>query len=106
MTFLCQGSPFPRVNYVTPRYGGALPGLTYPRAVAWVGGERQTTRPARPGDPHEARPRKRRVPGVVCPSDEELAEYAKQVVDSLPPLTDEQRDVLALIFRRERGERP
>jgi hypothetical protein len=41
----------------------------------------------------------------VCPSDEELAEYARQVVDNLPPLTDEQREALALIFRRERGER-
>jgi hypothetical protein len=41
----------------------------------------------------------------VCPSDEELAEYARQVVDNLPPLTDEQREVLALIFRRKRGER-
>jgi hypothetical protein len=40
------------------------------------------------------------------PCDEELAEYAKQVVDSLPPLTDEQRDVLELIFRGDnRGRR-
>ena len=45
-----------------------------------------------------------RAPGVACPSDEELAEYAKQVVDSLPPLTDEQRDTLALIFRSHRRE--
>jgi hypothetical protein len=47
---------------------------------------------------------KRRAPGVVCPSNEELAEYARRVVDNLPPLTGEQREVLALIFRRERGE--
>jgi hypothetical protein len=40
----------------------------------------------------------------VCPSDEELAEHAKQVVDGLPPLTDEQRDVLALIFRSSRDQ--
>jgi len=40
----------------------------------------------------------------VCPSDEELAEYARQVVDGLPPLTDEQRDVLALIFRSNRDK--
>jgi|HubBroStandDraft_1064217.scaffolds.fasta_scaffold01763_2 hypothetical protein len=26
--------------------------------------------------------------------------YVKAVVDTLPPLTDQQRDVLALIFRR------
>lgn len=25
--------------------------------------------------------------------------YVKKVVDALPPLTDEQRDLLALIFR-------
>jgi hypothetical protein len=34
-----------------------------------------------------------------------LAEYAKQVVDNLPPLTDEQRDLLALIFRSSRASR-
>jgi hypothetical protein len=45
------------------------------------------------------------TPRVTCPSDEELAEYAKQVVDGLPPLTDEQRDTLALIFRN-RGNLP
>jgi hypothetical protein len=107
VTFLCLGSPFPRIRHDTPQQEGTLPGLIYPCAVAWVGGELQTTRPSRLGDPHETRPRKRRAPGVVCPSDAELAEYAKQVVDGLPPLTDEQRDVLALIFgsnRRKRGE--
>ena len=105
MTFLCLGSPFPRTSYVTPWCGGSLPRLTCSRALAWVGGERQTTRPARPGDHEEVRPRKRRAPGVVCPSDEELAEYAKQVVDSLPPLTGEQRDTLTLIFRNNRRGR-
>lgn len=63
-----------------------------------------TDRPAGPGDSYQARPRKRRAPGVVCPSDEELAEFARQVVDGLPPLTDEQRDVLALIFRSNRDK--
>jgi hypothetical protein len=58
------------------------------------------------GDPQEARSRKRRAPSVVCPSDEELAEYAKQVVDGLPSLTDEQRDLLALIFHSNRDRRP
>ena len=64
-----------------------------------LGGEGQTPRPTDPGDSQEARPRKRRGPGVMYPSDEELAEHAKQVVDGLPPLTDEQREALALIFR-------
>jgi hypothetical protein len=41
----------------------------------------------------------------ASPSDEELAEQARQVVDSLPPLTDEQRDLLALIFRSNRAGR-
>jgi len=30
---------------------------------------------------------------------DDLTAYVKEVVDSLPPLTDEQRDQLALIFR-------
>jgi len=32
-----------------------------------------------------------------------LDAYVKKVVDALPPLTDEQRDLLALIFRRHRS---
>jgi hypothetical protein len=32
-------------------------------------------------------------------SDAELAAYVKQVVDKLPPLTEAQLDMLALIFR-------
>jgi hypothetical protein len=31
--------------------------------------------------------------------------YVKAVVDSLPPLTDQQRDLLGLIFRHSRAER-
>ena len=31
--------------------------------------------------------------------DDELDAYVKDVVDRLPPLTEEQRDLLALIFR-------
>jgi hypothetical protein len=31
--------------------------------------------------------------------DDDLDAYVKDVVDALPPLTDEQRDQLALIFR-------
>jgi hypothetical protein len=33
------------------------------------------------------------------------AQRAKQVVDGLPPLTDKQREVLALIFRSNRSGR-
>jgi hypothetical protein len=33
-----------------------------------------------------------------------LDAYVKEVVDSLPPLTEEQRDQLALIFRSTRPE--
>ncbi|HUY48277.1 MAG TPA: hypothetical protein VMV92_21530 [Streptosporangiaceae bacterium] len=37
---------------------------------------------------------------VACPGDDDdLDAYVKEVVDNLPPLTDEQRDLLALIFR-------
>jgi hypothetical protein len=32
--------------------------------------------------------------------EEGMNAYVKKVVDALPPLTDEQRDLLALIFRR------
>jgi len=66
------------------------------------GGARPTTRTTGRG----ANPRKPRAtpqPRTPCaarPDDNaELDAYIKQVVDSLPPLTDEQRDVLALIFR-------
>jgi hypothetical protein len=37
--------------------------------------------------------------GVACISNDELAKHAKRVVDGLPPLTDEQPDLLTLIFR-------
>jgi len=30
-----------------------------------------------------------------------LDAYVKEVVDNLPPLTEEQRDLLALIFRTD-----
>ncbi len=107
MTFLCLGSPFPasatlRVG-VRARYLHRL----VPPAGLGLGGECPTTSSAQSRDPHEARPHKRRAPGVVCPSDDdELAEYAKHVVDSLPPLTEGQRDLLALIFRSDRRKRP
>ncbi|HEY5990143.1 MAG TPA: hypothetical protein VIV12_27720 [Streptosporangiaceae bacterium] len=36
--------------------------------------------------------------------DDSLDAYVKKVVDRLPPLSDEQRDLLALIFRNNRRE--
>lgn len=69
------------------------------------GGERRTPRPAHGTDqassPHPpARPRNRRA-GSASRSDDEdnLKDWVSKVVDELPPLTDEQRDLLALIFR-------
>jgi hypothetical protein len=44
------------------------------------------------------------VPGLP-PDDEDedsLDAYVKEVVDALPPLTSEQRDLLAVIFRQRR----
>ncbi|HTU74049.1 MAG TPA: hypothetical protein VMG38_11085 [Trebonia sp.] len=32
-------------------------------------------------------------------TDDDLDAFVKRVVDTLPPLTEEQRDLLALIFR-------
>jgi hypothetical protein len=47
-----------------------------------------------------ARPRKRRAGGAARRDDEdELNAHVKKVVDALPPLTEAQRDLLALIFR-------
>jgi hypothetical protein len=36
--------------------------------------------------------------------DDEQNAYVKEIVDPLPPLTEEQRDVLALIFRGHRDK--
>lgn len=47
-------------------------------------------------DHQGAAPRRQRL------SDVEMAEYARQVVDSLPTLTEEQRDMLALLFGSRR----
>ena len=33
------------------------------------------------------------------PRDDDMDQWVKEVVDTLPPLTEEQRDLLALIFR-------
>jgi hypothetical protein len=45
------------------------------------------------------------VPGLPLDDYEDegdLDAYVKDVVDALPPLTSEQRDLLALIFRQHR----
>lgn len=44
-------------------------------------------------------PRNRCAFGTARSGSESLDDYVKEVVDSLPPLTEAQRDLLALIFR-------
>ena len=74
------------------------------------GGERPAARPARcsarPAASHaRTRPRKRQAGCTATPrrrDDDDLDAYIKDMIDSLPPLTSEQRDKLALIFRRRR----
>ena len=68
------------------------------------GGDRHAARPVRCAAPPPAgapaRPRKR-----PARREDDMAAYVREVVDSRPPLTDEQRDLLALIFRsRHRKE--
>jgi hypothetical protein len=76
------------------------------RSAPRKGGECPTARPARhPAKPRPAdapaRPRKRRA-ARRRDHDDGLDAYVKEVVDALPPLTDDQRDLLALIFRSRR----
>jgi hypothetical protein len=40
-----------------------------------------------------------RCANTAANRDDDLDAYVKEVVDNLPPLTEEQRDLLALIFR-------
>jgi hypothetical protein len=79
-----------------------------PRTQSRRGGERPTSLPARPhrrtGTPAPAcdtkAPQRNRCTGTDAePGDDDLDAYVKDVVDALPPLTDDQRDHLALIFR-------
>jgi hypothetical protein len=71
------------------------------------GGERPTAPRARPhrrtATPAPARdtaPQRNRCTGTDAEhDDDDLDAYVKDVVDALPPLSDEQRDQLALIFR-------
>jgi hypothetical protein len=77
------------------------------RSAKPKGGERPTARPARPHrrtvTPAPAcdttAPQRNRCTGTDADRDDDLDAYVKDVVDNLPPLTDEQRDQLALIFR-------
>jgi hypothetical protein len=73
------------------------------------GGERPDARPvrctARPAGSHaKARPRKRQARCAADRDrrDKDLDAYIKEMIDALPPLTPEQRDLLALIFGRRR----
>ena len=67
------------------------------------GGECPTARPARrtaqPTATHGKARQRDRCAKDAATRDDDLDAYVKEVVDSLPPLTDEQRDLLALIFR-------
>jgi len=65
------------------------------------GGDRHQARPLR------RRPRKRDAPGAPGDQEsyeltEEDREWARRTVASLPPLTDRQRDILALLLRNRR----
>jgi hypothetical protein len=131
LTVLCLDAPLPRASSHDTRWRGRplSPGPSrssrarrrpWPKATSRPsrrvrtavpdGGERFTARPA--GGPDQAgsaqapaRPRKRRAGGAARRDDEDdLNAWVRKVVDALPPLTDEQRDLLALIFRR--NQRP
>jgi hypothetical protein len=80
------------------------------RSTLRRGGERPTARSARPAR-RTARPaathgkarQRDRCAKDAATSDDDLDAYVKEVVDTLPPLTDDQRDLLALIFRSRHG---
>jgi len=69
---------------------------------------RPADRSAQPPATHSAaRPRRRSAPGAACPADggkyeltDDDREWARRTVASLPPLTDRQRDILALLLRK------
>jgi hypothetical protein len=70
------------------------------------------TRAARASQHRAQRARRDQQPPAIPapqPSDHEdedgLDAYAKEIVDALPPLTSEQRDLIALIFRNRRHRR-
>lgn len=55
--------------------------------------------PQKPAAAHGKARQRDRCAQDAAARDDDLDAYVKEVVDSLPPLTDEQRDLLALIFR-------
>jgi hypothetical protein len=68
--------------------------------------DRITSRAARE---RALRQRKRAVPAARCPDlddsyelTDEDREWARQAVSGLPPLTDRQRDILALLLSKRR----
>jgi hypothetical protein len=73
------------------------------RSANQRGGERPTARPARrtakPAATCDKACQHDRCAKDAAERDDDLDAYVKEVVDTLPPLTDEQRDQLALIFR-------
>jgi hypothetical protein len=60
----------------------------HPAHHAWRGQQQPPAIPGLPLDDYE--------------DEDSLDAYVKEVVDALPPLTDEQRDLLAVIFRHRR----
>ena len=65
--------------------------------------------PPRAAPDQVPRPRKRKPSGTPCPArdakyelTDENHEWARRTVASLPPLTDRQRDALALLLRKHR----
>lgn len=75
-------------------------------------GEHRAARPPRcsqpPADPHGSLRRKRPRGGPCSSRDdsyeltEDDREWARHTVASLPPLSDRQRDILALLLRKPR----
>jgi hypothetical protein len=74
----------------TPRRGGERPTARSARPAR---------RTARPATAHDKARQRDRCAKDAATRDDDLDAYVKEVVDSLPPLTDDQRDQLALIFR-------
>jgi hypothetical protein len=83
-----------------------VPGRPPIRSPPGRGGERPTAQPARPARrpsapvaSHGKARQRNRCADTAAHRDDDLDAYIKDVVDRLPPLTDDQRDTLALIFR-------
>jgi hypothetical protein len=55
-----------------------------------------------PGRPGRGQPPAPQAPDSARDDEDGLDAWVKAVVDTLPPLTEDQRDLLALIFRQHR----